>query len=750
MDVARFRRVIGCFAESQSNIDISRGEFVVQLRDEVIAAKLVLQGGDLYVEESGLRQLASSWIVSRVAKLSTLADRIIANPGPSNFVTPKGVLLSSLEADPQSSGVEVVDAVEACEGALSDRIPGTTSVLYLTSDAGEGKTTLISVLARRVAEKYRRKEVDWLLLPVTLGGRTFLRFDEVVVGALMNRLRFPYWFYEGFIELVKMGVVVPAFDGFEEMIVEGSSGEAVSALGNFVNQLGSEGSVLFAARKAFFEYQSFKTQARLFDAVGREDSVAFSRLSLNRWTKDQFIQYGKLRGRSDVVGVYDQVAAKCGVSHPLVTRAVLVRRLFDVVESAGEVGEFIVHLGVRSEDFFHQFVIAIIEREASEKWLDKEGREGQALLSVEEHLELLSAIAREMWVASAESLRADVLMLVADLFCEEKGKSPTVSRQLKERLLHHALIVADPGRSAFRFDHEDFRHFFTGLALGSVLARGGKEDIRSFLRIATMAGETSDEAVRSAVRTGCDEFDILKRVLDAVSGESPTSFAVENAGNIALRLLDGGKVRGIEVVGLALGPNAFRARSIQGVVFKNCYVAPTSFYKAHIKDVRFESCKFERMEFSEECDISAIVSESEVLCAVEMDGEVFAYNPADIRSILTKRGFDVTESGGRGHDDGPRAVDAELAIAERVIRAFLRATQINEATFRVKLGNSSAHFFSTVLPALEEKGVLKEVAYKGSGTQRRFRLAIPMADLQAAISTANGSFDTFLRSVSGA
>ena len=54
---------------------------------------------------------------------------------------------------------------------------GTCSVLYLTADAGEGKTTLISQLAHAQAKRFRKRDSDWLLVPISLAGKPFLRFD---------------------------------------------------------------------------------------------------------------------------------------------------------------------------------------------------------------------------------------------------------------------------------------------------------------------------------------------------------------------------------------------------------------------------------------------------------------------------------------------------------------------------------------------------------------------------------------------
>ncbi|GAJ22869.1 unnamed protein product, partial [marine sediment metagenome] len=135
----------------------------------------------------------------------------------------------------------VRDALQEIIDQLDDRSALASYVMYLTSDAGEGKTTLLNYLAKTQAKKYLERKSNWLLLPIPLAGRPFLRFDDIIISSLMNRLRFPHFFFDSFIELVKMGAIVPAFDGFEEMFIESSTGEAISALANLLNKLSSEG-----------------------------------------------------------------------------------------------------------------------------------------------------------------------------------------------------------------------------------------------------------------------------------------------------------------------------------------------------------------------------------------------------------------------------------------------------------------------------------------------------------------------------
>src|SRR5690606_6114378 len=183
-------------------------------------------------------------------------------------------------------------------------------------DAGEGKSTLINHTARMQAALYKQKKTDWLLLPVSLGGRTFMRFDDVIVGTLMNRLRFNVLFYDSFIELVRLGAIVPALDGFEEMFVEGTSGDAISALGNLMQALQSSGASVIAARKAYFQYKSLRAQTRLLDSMSGQ-SVSFSRIGIRRWNKDQFLNYAAKRGIADATDIYLQVANQLSSDHPL-------------------------------------------------------------------------------------------------------------------------------------------------------------------------------------------------------------------------------------------------------------------------------------------------------------------------------------------------------------------------------------------------------------------------------------------------
>ncbi|MBK7374300.1 MAG: hypothetical protein IPJ02_01615 [Chitinophagaceae bacterium] len=428
--------------------------------------KVEEKDGELYVIENDTSQKAIHWIANRLANLHQLADRILEyTPRVKNFVQPSGLLLDDTEIDPTETESFVEKASNKLSEKLNVKSPGSSSVIYLTSDAGEGKTTLINELACQQALAYKAKTTSWLLIPIPLGGRPFLRFDDIVIASLVNRLRFRLFYYDSFMELVKLGMIVPAFDGFEEMFMESSTGEALSATGNLMNKLSSSGAILIAARKAYFDYKSFSSQAKLFDTIG-SNAVTFSRLSINRWDKQRFIEYAELRNIQNAEGIYEFIVRKLGnPEHPLLTRPVLVNQLLDVAQASNDLNL----IGNSLEDttqYFPKFINAIIEREAETKWIDRSGEPSKPLLTIEQHYEILSVIAEEMWLNNTDSLQEPILDLISDIFCESQKITPLLGRQIKERLKQHALVIkSETNNGQFRFDHDEFREFFWDILL---------------------------------------------------------------------------------------------------------------------------------------------------------------------------------------------------------------------------------------------------------------------------------------------
>ena len=748
-----FMRIVTCFADHGDDVYASRGELVVQIRDETITAKLLQRAEGLIVEEDEQRLRAESWIVNRVARVPLLANRIRAYVSPlPHFVTPSGLLLDRPDQSSSDDDVRQENVVQTLTETLGEHVAGTTSVVYLTSDAGEGKTSLIDFLAVEQAEKYRTKKSDWLLVPIPLGGRTFLRFDDVVVSALVNRLRFQLLYYDAFVELVRLGVLVPAFDGFEEMIVESSSGEAISALGNMVARLRSAGSLLVAARKAYFDYPSFKSQARLFDSIGSGQDVAFSRVSLNRWDHNTFVQYARKRGVQAPDDLFRPVADRLGEDHPVLTRAVLVTRLVDVARDDVDLQGLLDRLGQDPQDYFHEFVGGLVEREAKLKWLDTSGDPPQAILTTEEHHELLAMLAQEMWLSATDDLKMNVVRILVDLFASARKKTPAVTRQIGERIKEHALLVRSGfTRKALAFDHEDFRLFYFGQALGRMLVEGDSGAVRSTIEKAALPASAVTEAIGTVRRHRVELSELLGLLQRLADSELSASFVRENCGALAVAFLDGHTDGVYEVRNMSFPDGALRQRRLRNFIMSRSYFHATSLDDAELCNCKFLNCEFERLEIngSEQVLESSLDDECTVFSVVRVDGEDQhpQFDPAQIRRELRRAGFEIASGATTEVEPTLESSDPDndLRLVQRFLRGYLRATALNESTIRQRLGVSANHFFNSLLPKLLQAGVVEEIQYHGHGDQRRMRLSAPMTQIEEAMSSTDGDFDSFVQ-----
>jgi len=415
MQITEFKSIVKTFADPGSELLFDNTDFGISINGDLITAKITAKLGDVFVDEGSGAEPASKWIRDRLARLPLLANRLRENlPATEHFVSPMVSLLPTLESNPDENPVKSDDSFGLVLNTLEHHSPLETLVLYITSDAGEGKTSLINELARKQAQSFIDKKTDWLLVPIPLGGRQFLRFDDITVGVLQNRYRFPFLYDQSFLALVKMGAIVPAYDGFEEMFVETSSGEALSAMGVLVGALNSLGAMVVAARKAYFEFENLQAQERLYDTI-KSYSVGFGKLELHRWEQQQFINYSHSRDVENPIELYQRLKERLGDGHALLTRAVLVKKLIDLVEKCSSLDSFFNQLHSAGADYLSVFVREVVDqliiRESGEKWIDRDLKDGVGtpLLTVDEHCELLSQIALAMWEARVDHLKSDTL-----------------------------------------------------------------------------------------------------------------------------------------------------------------------------------------------------------------------------------------------------------------------------------------------------------------------------------------------------
>lgn len=749
MQINDFRLIVTTFADPGTELLFEKSQMVISVNGDLITAAISTQYGDVFVNEGSGQEPASKWIINRLARLPLLAARLRESvTATDHFVSPAAKILPTLERAPNGIATETTNALSTTLSTVNDRSPLETMVLYITSDAGEGKTSLINQLARAQAQAFTDNKSDWLLVPIPLGGRHFLRFDDITVGALQNRYRFPFLYYNSFLALVKMGVVVPAFDGFEEMFVESSSGEALSAMGILVSSLDSRGAMIVAARKAYFEFENLRTQERLFDTI-RTFSVGFGKLELNRWSKRQFMEYCENRNIANAEEIYSKVSERLTPNHALLTRAVLVKRLVDVALNAPSLDALLDQLQKSGTDFFSVFVRGLVEREASEKWIDRSGQKevGAPLLSVAEHCELLGQVALSMWDSRVDYLKRDSLEFVAEYFCDTARKNAFQAQQVKDRLRGHAMLVPSTNAAqAVEFDHDEFRLFFLGEGVARLLrplTDRAKAEVLNAFRRGVLPRQAQHAFIRALTRDlVLDRLAAVRALLDIAKMDAQASYTQENCSDIVIRMLSGLSGDGNVVTDLAFAAESLRDRKLSGLSFKNCYFSQSSLELTHLIDCSFLACKFAQLRIYESSKFKNVGFDGcmvDSLVLVETHREL--WDPVEIKHQLAALGVSFSSGDLKTLDAGvSKEPDLEIRDLEKVVRYFMRSTHMSESMMLLKLGPSGPRFVDDIVPMLVKRRVFVEVDNRGSGDQRRFRLGVSLQLLNAAVARARGSF----------
>jgi len=753
MQINEFKSILATFIDPGTELLFERTRVVIQVNGDLIEANISAKSGDIYICEDGCESPANKWILTRLARLPLLASRLLASvPETEYYVTPSATLLTTLEKSPQDKALSTNDALIETRETLNDRSPLETMVLYITSDAGEGKTSLINQLARAQAKLFTENKTDWLLVPIPLGGRHFLRFDDITIGALQNRYRFQFLYYTSFLALVKMGVIIPAFDGFEEMFVESSSGEALSAMGILVGSLESQGAMVIAARKAYFEFENLRTQERLFDTI-RTYSVGFGKLELQRWAMPQFISYCQKRGVADPDAIYRRVSERLTPTHALLTRAVLVKRLVDVASRSPSLDALLEQLQRSGPDFFWVFVHSLIEREATEKWIDRSGERdvGSPLLTVEEHCELLSQIALTMWESRVDYLQRDSLELVSDYFSELSRKDAFQTHQIRERLRGHAMLVPSANATqAAEFDHDEFRLFFLGEGIARQLRpmnSRAKAEVLGTFRRGVLPKQAQHALIQAVIRdVTLDRLSVVKFLLDVCEMDVQASYTRQNCSDIIIRMVSGIRASDLQVKNLVFGVDALRDRKLSGITFIDCYFSANSLELTKIAGCAFVNCNFAQVRVCNSTRFTHTTFDHCVIDALMLeDREWESWDPVEIRRQLARLGvaFAAEEASPAAASGRKEQPDTELHDLEKIVRYFMRSTHISESVILMKLGPRGQAFISDTLPLLIRQGIIGEIDNRGWGSQRRFRLSVSLQAINAALASANGSFRQF-------
>lgn len=738
-----FERILRKFADDPDDVLVERDTIVCQINGESISITLSEdEDGVLFCQDAdGIKIKARRWIEKRLAGLDELASKILqAIPPDPHFIT----VGATQKTNEQEN--ECTDTVNALYGIIKEKNTYATETVYLLSEAGDGKTCIMEKLAQKTAQDYQAGTAHFIFLPVSLGGRPFLRIDDLVIGILANKYRFRKYYFDAIIELVKYGFIVLGLDGFEEMVVEGKEDNVISSLGELLTQMDSAGKLIISARRAFFDY-ALKNQAPLVNSI-RNLEVDFSSFRLLPWGQKEFcdlLQTYQFSAERQTT-IYEAVSERLSPDHPILTRPVLARKLVEILSENN--GNWKSVTSVFSEDknpqvVIDQFVRVLLHREATEKWL----LDAKQLLSVEQHFLFLQELAEEMWLSNVEYVKEDYLFISLDLFSEENHLSPSYALACKNKIAHHAMLYK--GGNKYFFCHEAFRQYILGKQIATYIIDNRDNHRLSKILSQNVLQTPSLDAVAYALSIHHIQFkkvfDLLTELKGGISKISPIS---QNVGGILLAYWKKGEKQDAYVFSdLFFSSSSFKSCNLNNITFNDCSIEELDAVNGTLNNVCFNRCSISSIAIPNYLvkNINCTFDQQSLPAHIyEKEHDEEEYSPSQIINILTKCGSKITDL---AEKEIPVAKPREeiLIVFCKIVKYLCHSSGISGSVLSMKFGSKWGIYKKEYLPIYLEKGLLESTDWQGRGSDDRYRLGFRLDKYETALKECDGSFDEFVK-----
>ncbi len=737
------RADLAAFADDDEEVVVDKQGHALFIRGgEEIGFKLATTtDGGVLVEIEDERVPYIQFLSHRLGRLDVLAERILSKRTRVPAYVDGGAELQSLSLGPLS-GTAMALLREEC----ADPPPFAARVIFVTADAGQGKTALLRQFQAQQAEDFLAGKGSFVFWHVDLQGRQLLRLSEALMGDL-GELRVPGLWMPAVVRLLRHRVLVLAVDGFDELAAEQGSTDALGALALLVQQMRDSGTIIAASRRTFFDTDDYLRRAGLFGRVGAPD-CEFDQLTLCEWGAAEAQAYlGDVRIEERKFSrpnqVYQRMVEELGdPEHPMLTRPFLLTQI-----SRG-----LLLYGIEPADFLRgvddplkgvgTVIERFVEREVSEKWKQKDT--GEPYLTKEQHLRLLSDVAEEMFRSQKPRLELEVVETIAALLLDEWTIEPMRRQQILDMVKMHVLLTPPPdGDHRFRsFDHPEFRDWFTAYAMKGQLDRlatGDQHDLGGLLSVAQMTDATARYAAALVHRDEDRVRRMVSRLTELVANEWRPTYLQLNVGTLVPYLIDGIQFHeGLEIQASAVYSSVvLEGKKLRHVHFRNGSFVNSSFVHADWRDVVFEQCNLGEITLDRDGKYKdVVIRESHIDRVSVMVGdeeEVREYAPDRIDAVLVGLGIAV------GSGDREEAHPAETMVegetrkdVNRVLRTFRRTTILPESLLERRFHRSIGRIRDEILPLMERHGVVEQRIWRGRGTQRAWALTRSLEDIQRA------------------
>lgn len=554
-----------------------------------------------------------------------------------------------------------------------------TVVVMVTGEAGAGKTSVLQELVREQADDYLSGRANQLFLYVNAQGRALARFNEALATELQD-LRATLT-YHAVSTLVRLGLLVPVIDGFDELLGVAGYDDAFSSLSLFIAELDGEGQLIASARSTYYE-QEFVARANRVSSLGAQVWRQVP-IEVAAWGDEELGKYIDIRSSlarlsgDDTVQLHNKVERIFkGANQTLRSKPFFVARAIDLVLAGVDLS------GTR--DLLEELVQAFIDRERNEKLLTKTGI---PILSADSLRCLIRDLAEEMWNQETRELDRLSAEEIAELAMLDVRLAPEDRNIVIKRMPNMAFFMPGEKPGNVKFEHETFFAYFLGQKFADKLASA--DGIPPILLGRSVLPE---EVAAIAVRAIFDDekppevSSLLEKLSSVAQGHSSRSAQVrENAGLLGATVLREGCGRHtVECTGLRMTSLVIPGGSLRGVKVTNASLEYVEFRRTDLSDAQFLKChalgvvlhevlidpQHTRLEFE-----GLNVAEGVVGLRVTDNNDIrVVYDPTETYQLLTEIGAAKPLP---GLAIPRRNVDGEIMeLLQRFVRAFNRANPV--------------------------------------------------------------------------
>jgi hypothetical protein len=736
---------IAAFADDDEEVVIDRsGQAVFMRGGEEVSFSIGRGESDaLTVIIDGETVNYRRFLTHHLARLDVLASRILEKRQPVQAYVDGGAMLESAsEGRREDTGLKLLD--RACR----ESPPFASRVVFITADAGHGKTALLREYQTEHAQLFLDGRSDFVFWHVDLQGRQLLRLSEALMGDL-GELRVAGLWMPAIVRLLRHRAVVLAIDGFDELAAEQGSTDALGALSLLVQQMQNSGTIVAASRRTFFDTDDYVRRAGLFRRGATAD-CEFDQLSLSDWTAQEATEYltrVDWSGRKfrDPPAVYEEMRSELGdENHPMLTRPFLITHIaWALLMYKTTPAEFIRGMtdplrGVGA------VVEAFVNREVQEKW--RQAETGEPYLTEEQHFRLLADVAEEMFRAQRDRLEVDVIETLTTLLLDEWHTEALRRQQVIEMVKMHVLLTPPDGDFRTRsFDHPEFRDWFIAYALKDQLLRAGQTtdatSLSDLLSVAQMSDATASYACALLPRSPGLVAAIISTLTAHVAREWRPTYLQSNVGTLIPFLLDGIAFEQRLVVEAAAIYSSliFEGKRLDNVTFVNGTFVNVSFAQLELVDVNFIRCEFGELTL----DVTArYMNVTFMDCKIdgvrvldESGEEVREYAPHRIVHALEALGITSAAETDAAEIDLPVEPESEgetRRLVQRLLGMFRRTTILPESTLQQRFPRNTTQVRNEVIPLLERHGVIQVKTWRGAGRQSAWSLTRSLDEILRA------------------